>query len=50
MIGSFKEHDLFELRDLRIKVGKEGTGSTKAPRASVGPSGIRNTTCTMCSK
>lgn len=49
---SFREGDLFELRDLRIKGGRgrEGTGGTKVPRASMVFSRPRNTTCALCSE
>lgn len=41
---------MFELRDLKIKMGQGRTGGTKVPRASMGLSRPRNTTCVLCSK
>ena len=46
-MGSFRERDQLELRDLKTKRGvggdKEGTVSAKAPRASTTLSRTRNT-------
>lgn len=51
-MGSLREGDQCEPRDMKIKGGQggEGTVSAKAPRASMALSRTRNTGCALCNK